>query len=393
MNLNNFRFLTIVFSVLTLHAQPKDIIGYYPSWRWQERNQLVTQHSIPYEKLTIINYAFFTPTPTGDLVGIDPDADKYILGGDIDPETGKLIPNTSLCAIANEHGVNVMLSIGGWEDSGNFPAIAADPAKRNRFAESCAKAIETYGFNGIDIDWEFPGLDYHNGTPEDKLNFTLLLQDVRNHLDRYGELTNTYYPLSIAASAAPSVADNIEVRKVAEILDFINIMTYDFHGAWESTANHNAPLFAQNENDTISHVDAAFRLYHIVYGIPASKLNLGAPFYGRAYSNCTEILETHTGISTIFHEEGIADYQQIQSNIDEFDRYWDTKAKVPYVVSKTKPILISYDDVESIREKAAYINDQNARGVIIWQIMGDFFDNGETPLLDAINQEFKPNDE
>ena len=377
----------IIFSCLLTNiitAQQKDIIGYLPSWRWSERDYLLTQKSIPYEKLTIINYAFFYPEPNGELVGHTPEADAYLLNDEPDLLTDKTQPNTSLIDYAERSGVKVVLSLGGWEDSGNFSAIAANPEKRARFAESCVNAIKTYGFHGIDIDWEFPGMVDHNGTPADKENFTIMLQEVRDSLNAYGEVTGEYYLLSIAASSAPLYAKNMEVEKIAEIIDFINIMTYDFSGAWSSTSGHNAPLYTSDDSTSLYSIDTAFRLFHETYDIPSEKLNLGVAFYGRTYSGCSELNRPHTGASTLFHEEGHAEYYMLHQYDKSFKRHWDDQAKVPYLVNKRKNILVSYDDEQSIGYKADYILKKQARGVIIWTIAGDLIDDGQTPLLDVV---------
>jgi chitinase len=372
--------ILLIFSLSTLAA--KDIIGYLPSWRFMERDTLVSQATIPYEKLTIINYAFFYPTPEGDLLGLHPEADDFLLNDLTGKHTGKPLPNTSLIDYAERYNVKVMVSIGGWEDSGNFPEVASSEAKRTNFASSCINLIRKYGFHGIDIDWEYPGLEAHNGSPADYDNFSLLLTVLRDSLDAHSDETELYYPLSFAAPASPVVAKGFDVGAISEILDFINIMTYDFHGVWDSESNHNSPLFAKSGGS----VDQAFRLYHENYGVPAEKLNLGVPFYGRTFDQCRKIYGKHSGASTYFHPEGFADYQMLENNGAGFKRKWDDNAKVPYFVNRKKKILVSYDDAESVGYKADYILDNNVRGVIIWTIVGDYLENGDTPLLNVLHE-------
>ena len=372
-----------------LVAQEMDIIGYYPSWNLHERNTLVDQRSIPYEKLTIINYAFFAPLNDGTIVGRNPEADAYLLQGIIDSLSGKTIPNSSLVDIAHQHDVKVLLSIGGWTDSDNFPQVSADPAKRSNFAHWCAQHTRTYNFDGMDIDWEYPGYGPHNGTKQDKENFTLLLKEIRDSLNVLGEQKNQYYYLSAALPASENHTTNIEVDKIAKILDFLNIMTYDFFGPWDATSNHNAPLYASIQNDSSQNFDGAFKLYHNSYGVPAKKINLGIPFYGHTFAGCVKLHGKHKGAAVdIFPEPGNATYFEIKNHMNLFTGYWDDNAKVPFLISKEKQILVSYDDEKSIGMKADYILDNKARGLIIWQIMGDYFENGETPLLDVIFNKF-----
>lgn len=378
-------YLILILSQLV--AQSKDIIAYYPSWRFSDRDTLVTQATIPYDKLTIINYAFFYPTPDGELVGLNPAGDAFVLNNLVDPKTGNRIPRTSLVAMAEKHGVKVMLSIGGWEDSDNFPGVAADPAKRLRFAESCVDMIKRYGFHGIDIDWEYPGHAPHNGTPADRENFTLLLKTLRESLHAYGQQTGKYYMISHAISASPVIARGTNFEEITPLLDFFNIMTYDFNGSWNPESNHNSPLFASQVGPETANVAAAFKLYNERYGIPANKLNLGVAFYGRTYKDCDDLFGTHTGASTFFHPEGFADYYMIVEKRFEFHRKWDAQAKVPYLINSDKRIVVSYDDPISVRLKAQFVNEVEARGVIIWQIMGDHLPSGETPLLDVLSKE------
>ena len=353
----------------------KEVIGYYPSWRWSSREHLVTPARLPYEKLTMINYAFFVPLPDGSLVGKDSVGDSMYLRGN---------PDSTLVGLAHAHGVRVVLSLGGWEDSDHFPAIAASARLREALARSCVEAIETFGFDGIDIDWEYPGFADHKGTPADRENFTLLLTSLRESLDALGETTGKRYLLTAALPAGASHIPNLDLTKISRVLDFINLMTYDFHGAWDPLANHNCPLYPSAGADTTRCVDWAFRQYHEVLGVPASKLNLGLPFYGRTYAGCAGLNASHTGTDTVFFPAAGAAYHDILTVLGRFTRRWDGRACVPYLVNEDARVFVSYDDEESIRAKARYIVDRNAGGAVIWEITGDFLPDGTTPLLDAL---------
>lgn len=370
-------------------SQNKEIIGYYPSWKWRSRDHLVTPGRIPYDKLTVINYAFFYPQPSGNLVGRDTVGDALILRGERDIEGNGFKPGTALTDLTHQHGVKVMLSIGGWEDSNNFPEVASTDAKRAQFAHSCLEQIRTYGFDGIDIDWEYPGYADHKGTSEDKENFTHLLQVVRDSLTTYGALTGRRYSLTAALPASASALTNYEVDKIAVLLDQLNIMTYDFNGPWDSLSGHNAPLYAPRPDDTLRNVDAAFNLYVQTLNVPAQKVNLGVPFYGQTYSRCTSLYAPHGGADTVHFSPQGAFYYDIAPLLGMFTRKWDDRAKAPYLVSAAWDILISYDDEASVSDKAQYVLDHNACGLIIWEITGDYLPDGRTPLLDVINAKFR----
>ncbi len=361
-------------------AQEREVIGYFPSWKWTSRNNLVTPARIPYDKLAIINYAFFFPLPDGTIAGKDTVGDDMYLHA---------APGTRLTDLAHKHGVKVMLSLGGWEDSNNFSAVAADPQLRSIFAHSCVQAIRTYSFDGIDIDWEYPGYVDHKGTPADRQNYTLLLQTLRDSLAAEGSLRGRRYLLTAALPASSTMLSMMEIEKVADILDLLNVMTYDFYGPWEPVANHNSPLYPSEGADSSRCVDAAYRLYNKAHGIPASKINIGVPFYGQTYTRCTALNESHAGPDTTHFSRFGAFYYDIVRQLDKCERHWDGHAKVPYLVSKEWQLLISYDDEQSIRAKAEYVVDKDLHGLIIWEITGDYLPDGSTPLLNAINSVFR----
>jgi len=377
--------LCLTFSAL---SQKKEIIGYYPSWKWKSRNNLMTPARIPYDKLTIINYAFFYPLPDGRVVGRDTVGDDIYLQGERDLTTGEHKPETSLMALAHRNKVKVVLSLGGWEDSDNFPVVAAGAASRAHLAHSCIERIREFGFDGIDVDWEFPGYAEHKGTPEDKQNFTLLLHTLKDSLTALGVQSAKSYLLTAALPANPGETASMDIEKVAPILDQLNIMTYDFSGPWDPISNHNSPLYAPRPEDSTHNVDAAFKKYHTVYGIPSEKINLGVPFYAHTFSNCTELHAPHAGSDTVHFSKDGAFYYDIVTIMDKFTRRWDDRAKAPYLVSTNWNMLVSYDDEESIRCKAQYVVENNARGLIIWEITGDYLPDHRTPLLDAIHDTF-----
>ncbi len=337
---------------------------------------------IPFEKLTIVNYAFFYPLADGSIVGRNPAGDSLLLDGVGRPSGNGLV------ALAHRHGVKVLPSLGGWEESHHFPAVAASAQKRGAFARACVELIERYGFDGIDIDWEFPGYADHNGTPDDRVNFTSLLRQTKDSLTALGKRNNKQYLLTAALPAGAAALKEYEIEKVADILDMLNIMTYDFNGSWSPKSGHNAPLFASNAVDLERNIDASLMLYAERLRLPLSKINLGVPFYGHTYTGCQSMNAPHSGPDTVHFSPHGAFYYDIRKIVTAENRRWDTRAKVPYLVIPEWKTVISYDDEESVREKARYAKHKNVRGLIIWEITGDFLEDGSTPLLDVIHQEF-----
>ncbi|MGA9121130.1 MAG: glycosyl hydrolase family 18 protein [Bacteroidota bacterium] len=363
-------------------AQPlqKEIIGYFPSWKWSSRENLVRPTTIPYDKLTMINYAFFTPLNDGSIVGINPTGDSLYL------YCGR---DSSLATLAHAHGVKVVLSLGGWDNSENFPHVASTAPLRAAFAHACMDALRKLDFDGIDVDWEFPGMAQHNGTAADKQNFTLLLGTIKDSLLQCEQATGRHYVLSAALPAGAANASGLEVAAIAGILDFLNIMTYDFSGSWDELAYHNAPLFASPGVDSMRCLNGAFSMYHNTYNVPAKKINLGVPFYGHTFTNCAALLAHHGGPDTVHFSRSGAVFYDILNQQNEFTRYWDTVAQVPYLISSDWHTLVSYDDEQSVAAKAEYVLSRGARGLIIWEITDDYLQDGTTPLLDTIATAFR----
>lgn len=388
-----------------LAAQPcKEIIGYYPNWQWYDRAKLVQPSTIAYAKYSIINYCFFKPEANGAISNTDSWADENLLQGQINWSTTPVsyYPNTSIIDLAHNAGTKVMVSIGGWTLSDNFPAIAGSPSKRAMFAGECNRLLSFYNFDGIDIDWEYPGYTDHSGTTADKPNFTIFLQEIRDSITALGNRTGKNYLLSACFGASQAHANNIEWNNVSAILDMINLMTYDFFGAWDCVANHNSPLYSTASGDPSFNINSAFGMLTGTYGVPAGKINLGCAFYGRSQTGATALnASTNCGVnnSVFSADDGSPLYYNIMANYAQFDRYWDNNAKVPYLLGNAggnaSGTFVSYDDKESIGYKAQYIQSNNARGAIVWEMTGDYMETAPgsgiiagTPLIDTLNQVF-----
>lgn len=392
----------IIFKAGIGYAQPcKKVIGYYPNWQWYDRNKLVNPQSIDYSKYSIINYCFFDPKEDGSIGLTDPWADENLLLGTINWSTGGYYPNTSIVDLAHNNGVKIIPSIGGWTLSNNFPAIAADPQKRAIFAQSCVDLIQTYNFDGIDIDWEYPGFQDHGGTPQDITNFNLLLEEIRIAIDNYGNTIGQPMILSACVSADPNKMDDVDWSSIDLYLDYINLMSYDFFGAWDPITNHNSPLFPPANGDPSFNLDAAVQTLLQSYNVDPSKLNVGVAFYGRSQTTTSSpgLHVNGTGnadMATFGTDQGTPLYYNVLNNLNSFDYHWDSQAQVPYLTGKNGlNSFVSFDDEQSIGLKAKYVVDHNLAGAIIWEITGDYIESSPgsgiiigTPLADTLNQVF-----
>jgi len=390
-----FIIISSFFSLITYSQPCKEVIAYYPNWQWYDRGNLVNPTSIDYSKYSIINYSFFKPMPNGSITQTDSWADENLLFGQHDWANGGYLPNTSLIDIAHNNNVKVMVSIGGWTLSDNFPAIANDTTKRTLFASECRRLLETYNFDGIDLDWEYPGYASHNGTPADGVNFTLLVEEIRDSIDALGITTGKDYLLSSCFSADFVKMEIIEWSNLIGKLDMFNLMTYDFFGAWETLSNHNSPLYSPAVGNSAFNIDSAFYYVTQVHAVPASLVNIGVAFYGRSVTGCTGLHQTNSGspdASTFWEDEGSPLYYNIYNKINQFTQYWDSQAQVPYLVGNSINTFVSYDNKQSVAKKAEYVINNNARGVIIWELTGDYIETSlgsgviaSTPLVDTLN--------
>jgi len=297
-----------------------------------------------------------------------------------------------LLHLAHAAGAEVYPSIGGWSLSDPFPAMAANPASRAEFADQCVGLIQEYGFDGIDIDWEFPGYTEHSGTPDDKINFSLLLDEVRSKLDTLTATTGKTYGLTAALPCGSSFIEDIDIAHIAGVLDELNLMTYDMHGVWDSVTGVNAPLDYQGwGNDDLS-VDACVQKYVDGGALPSS-ISIGLPFYGRSFSNAQGLNQPHSGNDEVNWDEddGIPQYYNIldQVSAGNMDTFRHDTSKTEYAVFKDGSGLVSYDDERAICDKAEYVIEKNLSGFIIWEISGDLLEDLSTPLLDMANTKLK----
>lgn len=181
----------------------------------------------------------------------------------------------------NPH-LTTMISLGGWEDgSEKYSDMAKDPVKRKRFVKSAVAFLKEHDFDGLDFDWEFPTLRGGNKRV-DKANFIALLTELKAAFEPYGFL------LSSAVSSGKTTIDSAyDINKLNELVDIINVMTYDYHGFWEDTLGHNSPLYKRPvEVDQLStwfNINYTIN-YYIEKGADKKKMVMGMPFYGRAWT-------------------------------------------------------------------------------------------------------------
>jgi chitinase len=388
----------------------KRVIGYFTQWGIYGRNYQVKNidTSGSAAVLTHINYAFGNVRNNKCEVGVTQPSDPNTgAGGDAYADYTKSFDAASSVSgvgdtwdqklrgnwnqlkelKAKYPNLKVLISLGGWTWSRGF-ATAAQPANRQAFVASCIDAyikgnlpvVDNAGgagaaagvFDGIDIDWEYPaacGLSC--GGSEDTANFTALLAEFRRQLDavRPGLL------LTIAGGAGVDKIRVTQPAQYAPYVDFVNLMTYDFHGAWESPTNFHSALYKPagdpatgdaakyNTNDAIQALIAA--------GMPASKINLGIGFYGRGWTNVPNanngLFQPSTTAAPGTYEAGIEDYKVLK-NLG-YPSYDDTAAGAHWIFNGST--FWSFDDPANIQRKMNYVKAQSLGGAFSWEFSGD----------------------
>jgi len=282
--------------------------------------------------------------------------------------------------------LKVLLSVGGWTWSSNFSAVAADSAKRTAFANSCVAAVNTHGLDGIDVDWEWPGVSGGPGTsptPQDGANYTLLLQALRAALDANGSSQNPtkHYEISAFTAASPAGIAALELQPLSQVFDFVNAQGYDLHGAWNSRTGHNAGLYhnSADPQDNRLNIDSVLAQY-LAGGFRRDQLLVGAPFYTQDFSN---VENTANGLfQTSASIGGQTLYKDLTTKLQTQVRYWDAVAKVPYLYNANTKAFTSYDDPMAMHHKALYSRDKGFGGIFFWRNGGD---TNDRQLLNSIS--------
>lgn len=308
-------FIAVCFSLSCASGCGEDgrvVVAYVTSWSEVIPDPFVMTH---------INYAFGHVNDA--FVGVKVD----------NPERLKKIVALKM----KNPDLKVMLSVGGW-GSGRFSEMASDDLRRMAFAEDCLRVVDEFGLDGIDIDWEYPTSDMAgiSSSPDDRENFSLLMRDLRSVLG----------PDRLLTLASSAYAEYIDFRSCMQYLDFVNVMTYDMADA----PKHHSPLYA-SEN-TKGSCEGAVKA-HIEAGVPADRLVLGVPFYGRG----GKVMRGR-------------DYRDIRAEGD-FVEMWDEVALVPYLADKDGNLVLGFDNPRSLSLKCRFIKDNGLLGGMYWDYAGD----------------------
>ena len=320
-----------------------------------------------------------------------------------DAENGEKL--RSLVAQRKNHpDLKVMIACGGWGADG-FSDMAHTAENREKFVQSVLDFNSEYQLDGLDIDWEYPGIPAANtgARPEDKQNFTLLMKELREGLNTL-ERDQT---LTFASAGWKRYYDNVEINEVMKHVDYMNVMTYDQIGATSPYTGHHtalglieledikdtpAAVFIESRREEMKKRGYTYEPrsverivdYCIDNGVSPEQIVIGAAFYGRAWKGVPPVnngLYQPNGGSYI----GWSAYHQIRSEFESngnYKRYWDPVAEAPYLYSATDSVFISYDDTVSVRLKTNYAIKKKLGGIMFWELGNDTKD--EDSLLKSI---------
>jgi chitinase len=366
----------------------KVVGGYFEEWSIYFANFNIAnlQNNGVADRLTHLTYAFGGVSSTGCFIA-DTWADYLspYLPTITGPYTGPLYGNfAALQQLKQLHpNLKVLISLSG---AANFSTAASTAAGRQAFVASCidlfingnlAPGISAAGvFDGIDIDWEFP-------TPADTQNVTSLMREFRAQLDALGATNHHHYLLTMFGPAGQQNFSNIELANVARTLDYYNVQGYDFHGTWETSTNHASPLFddqqdpAASENFNINFTITSY----LQAGVPARKLVLGIPLYGRGWTGVPNLhhglYQTSTGPASFapadfLQTPGVETYLTLSAATSQgYKSYFDRRRLAVWLYNSATQTFWSYDDPMTVQLKTIYADSLGLGGAYVWALKDD----------------------
>lgn len=330
-----------------------NVIAYYAG-------DLKTVDSYPVEKLTHIIFSFCHLR--GNSLSVDGPADAATI--------------RHLVALKKRNpSLKVILSLGGWGGCTTCSPVFSTDQGRIEFARSVKELCETYNTDGIDIDWEYPAIEGYPGhayTPEDRHNFTLLMQSLRQVLGDDLEISFA------AGGFSKYLEQSVEWKAVIPFVDRVNLMTYDLTNGYSIVTGHQTPLYSTPEQ--IESADHAVTYLDSI-GVPRNKLVIGAAFYARIFD---VDMDAGNGLYQPGKFDKSVSFKQFNAKVLErqgYRYYWDDTAQAPYLYNPVKRKIYTYDDARSVTAKTKYAITRGLDGIMFWQLADDKSDHG---LLDAI---------
>jgi chitinase len=339
---------------------------------------------IPADRLTDVIFAFGEPG-AGNICHAPNRAQRAIF--------------QQLRALRSRHPhMRLLVSIGGWAQAPQYSDAALSAQSRSAFARSCIdEYVVKERFDGIDIDWEFPvhgGIPQNPHRPQDRANVTALMRELRAQLGALGRTQRRHYYLTIATPTGRwqyggpyDPSDSYDLAAIAQIADWLNVMTYDMNNIFSPVSSFNAPM-REDPNDPTparerrwDNVTSAVRYYE-QHGVPAGKIVLGMAFYGRGF---TGVASKNAGLYSKY-KGGFPEtpWNAIKARFltdRAWQKHWSTTAQAPWLYNAKTHVFFSYDDPRSMAIKADFVRKAHLKGAMFW-VFGE--DDSQQSLLRAL---------
>lgn len=359
-------------------CETKKLVGYFTSWGNN------TLYYSQLKVLTHIIFAFIEMNPNGSLQFGSPHSnDTKKAAEDAHKARTRLLQ--LLKARTRYPHLKISFAVGGWSGSGYFSHLVRSMSAFENFWDSVRELFKIYDFDGIDIDWEYPVAGgATKGDSDEKVLYVEFMRRLRERLDDLGQRTNTRYTLTFAGAIGEWViVPGFDLKQLLEIVDWVNVMSYDFYGAWDDKwgafTGPPAPLFHGAPQGFSGKMNAHYGMQLYVCSIKnPGKIVMGVPFYGRYWRNVRP--ETVDGNSDdMWHSAepvdgkftgGVLTYKEIEQMVTDgkIRPKFHNKTKTPYAYESSDSYFLGYEDPTSLRYKVDYANKHNLGGIMIWAI-------------------------